>query len=387
MRRKLTCLAATFCLLGALRLGFSQTTAPVLPETQDPVEICFVLDTTGSMSGLIDGAKRKIWLIANDIVAANPKRPLKMGLVAYRDKGDTYITQTVDLTSDLDELYQKLMAFKADGGGDTPESVNQALRDSVEKIHWSDTKGATKLIFLVGDSPPHMDYQDDLKYPQLCETAVKHNLVINTVLCGNNQETLGIWKEIAQKSEGSFLAIPQDGNMAVINTPMDDKLAKLNSELGKTVVAYGSATAQAAVSGKLSVSSSMIGEANAERAKLNNKDGGRAIQGSGDLVFDSTKDQKLLEQLPADKLPPELQKMTAEERKAFVEKQGNKRAELNQQIAKLVVEREKFIAEEAKKQPNAKGDSFDQKVTEIIREQMTRNPANPATTSTAPAPK
>ena len=57
-----------------------------------------------------------------------------MGLVAYRDRGDAYVTQVVDLNNDLDAIYAKLMQFRADGGGDSPESVNQALHDAINKI-------------------------------------------------------------------------------------------------------------------------------------------------------------------------------------------------------------------------------------------------------------
>jgi hypothetical protein len=63
------------------------------------VEVAFVLDTTGSMGGLIEGAKRKIWSIATAIVDANPDADIRMGLVAYRDIGDDYVTKTFDLTT------------------------------------------------------------------------------------------------------------------------------------------------------------------------------------------------------------------------------------------------------------------------------------------------
>src|SRR5262245_49689034 len=95
------------------------------------VEVVFCLDTTGSMSGLIEGAKAKIWSISNQIASGTPSPDLKVGLVAFRDKGDDYITQVTDLSADLDAVYAKIKTFAAAGGGDTPESVNQALDDAV----------------------------------------------------------------------------------------------------------------------------------------------------------------------------------------------------------------------------------------------------------------
>ena len=91
----------------------------------------FVLDTTGSMSGLIQGAKDKIWSIANHIVSGKPTPDVKIGLVAYRDRGDAYVTKKHGLTGDLDAVFENLNAFRADGGGDTPEHVAKGLSDAI----------------------------------------------------------------------------------------------------------------------------------------------------------------------------------------------------------------------------------------------------------------
>src|SRR3954447_9484529 len=96
-------------------------------KERQQIEVCFVLDTTGSMGGLIEGAKQKIWSIANTIIAVADKPQIKIALVGYRDRGDQYITKVFDLTDDIDTVFKNLMAFKAEGGGDGPESVNQAL--------------------------------------------------------------------------------------------------------------------------------------------------------------------------------------------------------------------------------------------------------------------
>ena len=111
-----------------------------LTDARPSVEVCFVLDTTGSMGGLIAGAKEKIWSIANDLTNADPSPRLKIGLVAYRDRGDDYIIRNFSLTDDLDSVYENLMGFQAAGGGDGPESVNQALDDAVNNIKWSPGK-------------------------------------------------------------------------------------------------------------------------------------------------------------------------------------------------------------------------------------------------------
>src|SRR5262245_10056690 len=108
-------------LLTALALtwaGASTAQEAAQPAAQPQVEVVFCLDTTGSMGCLINAAKQKIWAISNQIAAGKPTPRLKVGLVAYRDRGDAYVTKVFDLTDDLDAIHSHLMSFKAQGGGD-----------------------------------------------------------------------------------------------------------------------------------------------------------------------------------------------------------------------------------------------------------------------------
>ena len=148
--------------LTALSLSSGLSSAVAKPA----VEVAFVLDTTGSMGGLLEGAKRKIWSIATAIVDSNPDADIRMGLVAYRDIGDDYVTRKVELTTDIQDLYARLLELKARGGGDWPESVNEALDVAVNKLQWTSGGDTRRIVFLVGDAPPHMDYAQDTKYPR-----------------------------------------------------------------------------------------------------------------------------------------------------------------------------------------------------------------------------
>src|SRR5450432_3929692 len=144
--------------LAALPLSAGLSAAVAKPA----VEVAFVLDTTGSMGGLIESAKRKIWSIATAIIDCSPDAEIRMGLVAYRDIGDDYVTKKFDLTTDIQGLYADLLHFRAQGGGDWPESVNEALFVAVTKLSWSHGRDSTRIVFLVGDAPPHMDYAQDM---------------------------------------------------------------------------------------------------------------------------------------------------------------------------------------------------------------------------------
>ena len=113
--------------------------ARVEPASQRPrVDLVFTLDTTGSMGGMIEGAKAKIWEIARHAQEGKPAPDLRVGLVAYRDVGDAYVTKLLPLTSDLDKVYATLTEFRAEGGGDTPEHVLKGLHDAVEEMAWAD---------------------------------------------------------------------------------------------------------------------------------------------------------------------------------------------------------------------------------------------------------
>src|SRR5262245_10623513 len=127
--RKTTVVALFTVLLMAGSNIATVRAADVVPK----IEVTFVLDTTGSMQKLIDGAKQKIWTIAREMVAGKPSPAIKLGLIGYRDRGDQYITRVFDITDDLDAVYGHLTEFQAGGGGDNPESVNQALNEAVTK--------------------------------------------------------------------------------------------------------------------------------------------------------------------------------------------------------------------------------------------------------------
>jgi Mg-chelatase subunit ChlD len=354
--------------LAALTLSALTASAAPVPEVKKPkVEVVFCLDTTGSMGGLIDGAKQKIWAICNQIAGGKPTPDLKVGMVAYRDRGDEYITKVFELTDDLDKIHGELKKFVATGGGDEPESVNQALDDAVNKIKWSTDKKTLRIIFLVGDAPPHMDYPDDVKYPVTCKKAAEKGIIINTIQCGVSAECTRIWKDIAAKAEGSYAAIPQEGGVVVIDTPFDKRLAALNGELTKTTLVWGDAKQQAVQMVTNRAVCDLKGEAAASRVAYQCKNGQVA---SYDLINQLQQGKVKLENLKKEELPPELQALkTDKERKEYCDNLEKKRLELNKEVLDLDKKRNDFIAkkqaEDAKKGKNA----FDSQVLEILRNQ------------------
>src|SRR4030095_619787 len=141
MKKLIGALFISLFILSAASLAQkSQTKQIAKPDNRDTLEMVFVLDTPGSMGGLIEGAKQRIWGIINEVMQRPSKPRVRVGLVAYRDNGDEYVTKTLPITEDLDKAYTTLMDYRADGGGDTPENVRKALADGVKNAGWSDTK-------------------------------------------------------------------------------------------------------------------------------------------------------------------------------------------------------------------------------------------------------
>ena len=358
----------------AIAIGWSQilNAKTQTGETKPRIEVCFVLDTTGSMGGLIEGAKQKIWSIANEMISAKPTPELKLGLIGYRDRGDEYVVKSFQLTDDIDSIYGHLRDFKAEGGGDEPESVNEALAEAIEKMPWSQDRKVLKIIFLVGDAPPHLDYADGPKYPELCRIAAKKDLIINTVQCGNIAETTPIWKEIAKLSEGSYAAIVQSGGVAVIATPMDDELARLNKKIGATLIPYGDAALQREVAAKQAFAESAPASATADRLSYNAKTG-KAVQGRGELLDALANNKIKLDAIDRKDLPQEFQKLTKQEMEARIAKTRTERDSLQKEVQDLAKKRDAYIQAENKRLAEAgKGDGFDDKVAKTIHQQAER---------------
>lgn len=334
------------------------------------IEVAFVLDTTGSMSGLIEGAKRKIWSIANQLVSAQQQTDVRFALIGYRDRGDAYVTTVHDLNSDIDTVYAHLMQFQADGGGDGPESVNQALSEAVTKLDWSTSRDVYKVIFLVGDAPPHLDYQDDVRYDRTVRLARQRDIAINTVQCGAWDETAQIWREIASLGAGTYAAIAQDGGMIAVATPMDDELAKLNRELAGTVVAYGRIEERRDAEMKVRNSLAASPAAAADRLAYLSKAGeGTVVTGAKDLV-DEAAEGNAVSEFEMEELPEPLRAMPAEARQEFVEQKLAKRKQLQARLGEVSAERDAFLKkEDARQRASGDADAFDQKVHDAIKAQ------------------
>jgi Mg-chelatase subunit ChlD len=349
------------------------TTVVAPPQAAKRVEVVFVLDTTGSMGGLIEAAKEKIWSIASTLAQAQQAPQISMGLVAYRDRGDDSDTQVIDLNQDLDSMYAKLMDFAAGGGGDGPEAVNEALEAAIHRVSWSQDSDAYRVVFLVGDAPPHMDYQDDRKYPQIVAAAAAKGIVVNTIQCGSMTETVAPWRHIASLGRGRYFTVEQAGSAVAIATPFDEELARLAAELDGTRLYYGSAREVAAMASKVEATERLTEEASvsarARRGVFNAGEAGAGnFLGGRELVDDVASGRVDLASVPEAELPASIAALPPEQQRAAVAQTADKRAELKEQIAKLAADRDAFIEAEVKENGGADA-SLDVQIYEAVRDQ------------------
>jgi Mg-chelatase subunit ChlD len=384
-RLAITLIAASLLLVPAGRATVAEAAgaeaAAAAAETavaeRPQIEVVFVLDTTGSMGGLIAAAKVKIWAIANTLATTKPAPEIKMGLIGFRDLGDEYVTKRTDLTNDLDAIHGELMGFKADGGGDEPESVNQALNEAVTAMSWSKGDTVYRVIFLVGDSPPHMDYADDVKYADTCKLAAEAGIIINTIQCGENSRTTPIWEDIAAKAEGRAFRVEQSGSAVLASTPFDDKLAELSEELEGTHLYYGTEAerqAQAEREAKARVTyEEAPAEAKAGRAVYSTTESGKdSMAGRQELVDDVADARVKLDEIATERLPENMQKMTAAEREQYIKEMTAKRQAVEEKIKEVGAQRQSYIEEQVKANADKPATTLDEVIFDSVKEQAAR---------------
>ncbi|MBX9690572.1 MAG: VWA domain-containing protein [Candidatus Obscuribacterales bacterium] len=184
-------------------------------ESQRPrIDLAFCIDTTGSMQNEIDAVKSKTEEIVAKLSGAKPSPEIRVGLVAYRDRGDEYVTRVFQFSDNIDKVVEDISSLKADGGGDEPEAVNEALHAAVNDLSWSKEKKTVKLLFLVGDAGPKA-YSGDYDWQSESKDAISRGIQINTIACdGLNRSSSGldVFQQIAKLTDGKseFLTYRQE---------------------------------------------------------------------------------------------------------------------------------------------------------------------------------
>ncbi|NJN99700.1 MAG: VWA domain-containing protein [Anaerolineales bacterium] len=175
------------------------------------LDVLFLIDATGSMADEIAQIQNTIFDVAAQIDALPGQPQTRYGLVAYRDRDDAFVSQAYEFTPNVDEFSQNLSTVSADGGGDTPESLNEGLHDALYKVEWQGSE-TVQLIFLVADAPPHLDYEQDYDYAVEMDNAAQRGIKIFPIASsGLDDQGEYIFRQLAQYTQGRFIFLTYAG--------------------------------------------------------------------------------------------------------------------------------------------------------------------------------
>lgn len=356
-------------------------TPPILTK-ENTIKIALLLDTSGSMNGLIEQAKSQLWTIVNELANAkkdNINAKLEIALYRYGSGGGSkagYVQKILPLSSDLDELSGKLFALNTSGG---EEYCGHAIQTATNELDWNSNTDELNLVFIAGNEP---FTQGTVNYKEACQKALAKQITVNTIFCGDyNQGINTQWQNGATITEGAYMNIDMNQKTIYVETPYDDAIANLNTKLNATYIGYGSK----GKSKKIMQSTQDANSKGYSTANMVNRTISKSnhlySNSSWDLV-DASKDKSFnIEKVDVKTLPKEMQTMTAEEKQIFIDKKTKERALITKTINDLNVKRLAYIKTQSdnsgsasldnvmisaiKKQAIAKGYSFEPTNTDI----------------------
>ena len=358
--RPLACFAALFGLAG-LALVAHPSGVPVEERMSEvaatrPVDIVVALDTSGSMDGLLDATRARIWDVVNTLAKLQPQPELRVGLITFGTERATeeegFIVLESDLSDSLDDVYGALMRLETKGG---EEYVGRVIRESIERMSWSADHDALKILFVAGnESADQAVEQADFR--TTARWAREQGIFVNALYAGNrDQAVIELWPDVARAGGGSFASIDPEKSTIQIAAPQDDDLLALNDRLNGTYVPYGP-------EGMNGLANQVAQDSNASRLGVESCSARIVAKGSAlysnatwDLVDATSKGTVDLATIATGDLPDEMRGMTTDQMISFVDKKRAAREDIQLRIQELSVERETYIQGVIAKERLARG--------------------------------
>ncbi|MBI4422731.1 MAG: VWA domain-containing protein [Elusimicrobia bacterium] len=348
----------------------------VLPRRgRSLAQLAILLDTSGSMDGLIAQAKTQLWRIVNEVAAAKKdgdSPAIQVALYEYGNDGlsmrENYVRQVTGFTTDLDSVSERLFALRTNGGS---EFTGAAIQDAVGRLEWSRDAGVYKAIFIAGNEP---FAQGPVPFREAIASAVRRGVVVNTVYCGSREEGVQTdWLSGAQAGGGEYLVIDHDARVALRSAPQDDEITRLSYKLNSTVIPMGRHGAESAKrAAEQDANASLFAGTGAmvERALFKAKPQYARGAASWDAVSAAAAGAPVAE-MKAEDLPAPLQGMSVEERKRHIEAEGAKRKEIQAKLDALQSERERYLKRQ-EQGGTAGSATFGQAMIDAVRKQASK---------------
>jgi hypothetical protein len=353
----------------------AQQPAAARPAHRPLVQLTVLLDTSGSMGGLIEQAKTQLWSIVNEFATAKQNGmtiELQVALYEYGNDGlpaeKKWIRQIVPLTTDLDEVSKQLFALTTNGG---QEYCGAVIDQATRELKWSEAATDMKAIFIAGNEE---FTQGPVDYTKACKAAIEKGIIVNTIHCGSNADGIsGKWADGAALADGKYMCIDHNRQIVQIDAPQDKKIAELGVKLNETYVAFGAQGQQMAERQQAQDANAAGQSTGSNVSRMVAKAGAQYRNASWDLVDAIREGNVKIEDVKVEDLPESMQKMTLEQRKAYVEGQQKARLDLQKQIQQLNEERVKFVAAKQKELAEKTGkESLDQAMLRAAHEQAAK---------------
>ncbi len=355
-------------LAGGLAIGMMGKTPPA-GVASPRIQLAILLDTSGSMDGLIDQARSRLWKIVNELAAARKNGRSARLQVALYEYGQNsipaaagYLRCIVPLSEDLDRISEELFRLKTNGGD---EYCGRVIQEAVRGLEWSRGNNDLKMIVIAGNEPFTQGSND---YRDSCREAISRGIVVNTIFCGSYQEGLQTaWKAGADLADGQYVAIDADHTPPPVSAPQDDEIARLSLEMNRTYIAFGhnGANGLARQNEQDKNAAAVSGEVMAQRAAA--KAAPQYSNSAWDLVDAKKAGSVKLEELPEAELPREMKGMSLKERNEYVAGMLEKRETLQKRITALHAQRENFVREKMKSGSAAA--TLDEAIIRALRKQ------------------
>lgn len=319
--------------------------AAVAPVTDTPrIQIALLLDTSSSMDGLIDQARRQLWGVVNALDSASfeDARPqLEIAIYEYGNaatlQANGWSRRVTPFSSELDVVSEGLFGLSTHGG---EEFAGQTIGRAIDELKWAEGSNVLRVLYIAGNE--EFD-QGPVDYRSAIARARAKGIVVNTINCVGLGGADPGWSEAAAVGGGKALQIDQDAPAVQRNAPQDADILSLGQELNRTYIRYGSQGSRGLRNLETQDNNTIANGVQSTVERTLSKSTGYYRNPSWDLVDAIEDGVAAYEGLNVADLPEELQGLDPDAIEEFVEDKATQRQNIQTKLAKLRADREEFL--------------------------------------------
>jgi len=326
------------------------------------------------MNGLIEQAKNQLWKIVNQLAKAknanNEDPNIEIALYQYGNNGlsalNDYIEIQSGFTGELDEISEKLFNLTTNGG---EEYCGSVIQTSLNELQWSNQPNDLQLIFIAGNEPFN---QGNVSYQNAINKAINNNVIVNTIFCGSHDSGVsGYWKDAAILGKGKYMNIDQDAKSVHINSPYDQEILQLNTQLNNTYIPYGqNGRSKKEKQINQDINANSYGMSNAVKRTLSKSS--KVYKNSKWDLVDAIKEKEVeINKLDKTHLPEEIKNFTDVELQDYVTQKTMERDSIKNSLKTLKKKRTDFVNQEKQKR-NATQNLDDAIINAITQQAQTK---------------